>query len=73
MEGGGIDTGKDDRSGVRRGLARHLVAVQEEQRLRLSRELHDDLGQMLASVALELHIIRAGSPEMGSLRSARRR
>ncbi|MDX8534630.1 sensor histidine kinase [Mesorhizobium sp. VK25A] len=62
---GGIDTGKDDSLGVRRrGLARHLVAVQEEQRLRLSRELHDDLGQMLASVALELHMVRAGSPEM---------
>jgi len=62
---GGIDIGKDDRAKVRRpGLARHLVAVQEEQRLRLSRELHDDLGQMLASVALELHIVRAGSREM---------
>ncbi|PBC08376.1 sensor histidine kinase [Mesorhizobium sp. WSM3859] len=59
---GGIDTGKDNRAKLRRpGLARHLVAVQEEQRLRLSRELHDDLGQMLASVALELHMVRAGS------------
>lgn len=62
---GGIDTGKDDTSKVRRlSLARHLVAVQEEQRLRLSRELHDDLGQMLASVALELHIVRTSSLEM---------
>ncbi|WP_245478453.1 histidine kinase, partial [Mesorhizobium sp. M4B.F.Ca.ET.049.02.1.2] len=39
--------------------------MQEEQCRRLSRELHDDLGQMLASVALELHGIRAGSPEQG--------
>lgn len=62
---GGIDTGKDNRAKVRRpGLARHLVAVQEEQRLRLSRELHDDLGQMLASVALELHMVRASSRRM---------
>jgi len=59
----GIATGKDDKA-RRRRLARHLVAVQEEQRLRLSRELHDDLGQMLASVALELNTIRAGSAEL---------
>lgn len=64
----GIATGKDDKArddmARRRKLARHLVAVQEEQRLRLSRELHDDLGQMLASVALELHNIRADSAEL---------
>lgn len=62
MRAGGT-TGKDDRA-RRRKLARHLIAVQEEQRLRLSRELHDDLGQMLASVALELHAIRADSAEL---------
>ena len=48
----------------RQRLARRLIAVQEEQRLRLSRELHDDLGQMLASVALELHSVRVGSVEL---------
>ena len=45
----------------RRRLWRRLIAVQEQQRLRLSRELHDDLGQILASLALELHNIRTGS------------
>ena len=45
-------------------VARRLIAVQEEQCLRLSRELHDDLGQMLASVALELHNIRTESVEL---------
>ena len=45
---GGIDTGKDNRAKVRRpDLSRHLVAVQEEQRLRLSRELHDVAGHKL--------------------------
>ncbi|RWA72002.1 sensor histidine kinase [Mesorhizobium sp.] len=57
------DSGKDNQA-ERRRLARRLIAVQEEQRLRLSRELHDDLGQMLASVALELHTIRADSAEL---------
>ena len=61
-----IDTRENDISKPRRlRLARRLIAVQEEQCRRLSRELHDDLGQMLASVALELHGIRAGSAEQG--------
>jgi signal transduction histidine kinase len=61
----GIGIHKNDTSDARRRrLARRLIAVQEEQCLRLSRELHDDLGQMLASVALELHNIRTGSQEL---------
>lgn len=48
----------------RRRMARRLIAAQEELCLRLSRELHDDLGQMLASVALELHTVRMEAEEL---------
>ncbi len=64
MQTGKNQTSRDDSSTARRRLARRLIAVQEEQRLRLSRELHDDLGQVLASLALELHNIRSDSAEL---------
>lgn len=38
--------------------AKHL-AVQEEERLMLSRELHDHIGQILTSLQLNLHALRA--------------
>ena len=40
-------------------LSSRLMEVQEEERVRLSRELHDEVGQMVATVRLELS--RAGS------------
>jgi PAS domain S-box-containing protein len=36
-------------------LSRRLLKVQEEERRHLSRELHDEFGQLLASITLHLH------------------
>lgn len=41
-------------------LSRRLLAVQEEERRHLSRELHDEFGQLLASVTLHLHAVAKG-------------
>jgi PAS domain S-box-containing protein len=36
-------------------LSRRLIAVQEEERRHLARELHDELGQVLATINFQLH------------------
>jgi PAS domain S-box-containing protein len=38
-----------------RALSRRLVVVQEEERRHLARELHDEFGQVLATITLHLH------------------
>jgi PAS domain S-box-containing protein len=40
-------------------LSRHVLEVQEEERRQLSRELHDEFGQLLATINLHLHKVRA--------------
>jgi two-component system sensor histidine kinase UhpB len=39
-------------------LSRRLLAVQEEERRHLSRELHDEFGQLLAAIAVHLHVAK---------------
>lgn len=50
-------------------LSRSLLAVQEEERRHLSRELHDEFGQLLAAITLHLHAAKgvAGEAAQSSL------
>lgn len=45
-----------------RTLADRIVTAQEEERLRISRELHDEAGQALTSLKISLDLIRSGLP-----------
>jgi PAS domain S-box-containing protein len=52
-----------------RRLAQQLVSAQEDERHRLSRELHDQAGQALTALNIHLDLIRSDLPvESGSLR-----
>lgn len=53
-----------------RDLNRQLILAHEEERARLARELHDDLTQRLARMAIDLGV--AGFAEDGSLKAASR-
>ena len=46
-----------------RSYATELIRAEEEERARVSRELHDGLGQLIAAVNLELETLRAQAPE----------
>ena len=45
-----------------RALARRLLNSQEDERRRLVRELHDEIGQALATVKITLQGLRGQSP-----------
>ncbi|HVH50063.1 MAG TPA: PAS domain S-box protein [Candidatus Bathyarchaeia archaeon] len=49
-------------------LAKRLMEAQEEERKRISRELHDDIGQRVALLAIELDIVRQKLAGEGELR-----
>ncbi len=61
----------------RRGSARRAVAAQEEERLRIARELHDEIGQSLTAMMLEIDTLSRAAPaelgeELAILREAAR-
>ena len=43
-------------------LTKHIEKVREEERLAISRELHDDLGQSLTAIKIDLGIIKRSVP-----------
>ncbi len=50
---------------ARHELARRLTTAQEKERTRIARELHDDIGQALA--ILRIQMLRAGQPVSGMI------
>jgi len=48
------------------GLIRRLISAQEDERMRLARELHDDVNQSLALLAIELDIFSQKPPTSSS-------
>ncbi|HKW32586.1 MAG TPA: PAS domain S-box protein [Candidatus Acidoferrum sp.] len=48
------------------GMARKLIESQEQERKRIGRELHDDISQRLAILAIELELLQSNPLEMES-------
>ena len=56
-----------DSSEQLRQLAAHLLSVREEERARISREVHDELGQSLTAVKMDLAWLEARMPKNGEM------
>jgi PAS domain S-box-containing protein len=48
------------------GMSRKLIEAQEQERARIARELHDDINQRLAMLAIELQQLQDNPSEVGS-------
>lgn len=58
----------EERTKQLRDLSDHLVRVREEERTRISREVHDELGQQLTALKMDLSWIQKRLPEDPSLK-----
>jgi PAS domain S-box-containing protein len=50
-------------------VSRRLIEAQEQERRRIARELHDDIGQRLALLAVELEQLHRNPPDLPEVRS----
>jgi signal transduction histidine kinase len=55
-----------------RALARRLLTAHEDERRRLARDLHDDLSQRLARLAIDASVVERGPASTGKQQSAAR-
>jgi PAS domain S-box-containing protein len=46
------------------GVSRRLIEAQEQERTRIARELHDDIGQRLALLTIKLEQLQQNSPDL---------
>jgi PAS domain S-box-containing protein len=60
----------DDRTGALRRLSGRLLTMQDDERRRIARELHDGLGQELAAAKMMMDSIRGTSSVQSSQRAA---
>jgi PAS domain S-box-containing protein len=51
------------------GVSGRLIEAQEQERSRIARELHDDIGQRLAMLAVELEQLHQDPPDLAKVRS----
>ncbi len=74
MQGASLDiTARRQAEEAAKALSGRLIHAQEAERTRLARELHDDLNQSLAVLAIELDMLGQKPPATGSEVSERMR
>jgi PAS domain S-box-containing protein len=52
-----------------RALAAALESIREEERKRVSRDLHDELGQLLSALAMDVAVLKRSAPSGGELQA----